>query len=91
MDSSGSAKLSWPATQMATRLKLSKTREDNPVYSGIIRTALTKAISLELDYREPRKGMSDTRSQEWAINSEEYFARIQLLIANDFKRLLNQI
>jgi hypothetical protein len=46
---------------------------------------------LELDYREPREVRSNARSREWAVNSEEYFARIQALIGNDFKRLLNQI
>jgi len=61
------------------------------MYSGIVRTALTKGLPLELDYREPREVRSDARSQEWAVNSEEYFGRIQALIANDFKRLLNQI
>jgi hypothetical protein len=61
------------------------------MYSGIIRTALTNELPLELDYREPNKRGSDARSQEWAVNSEEYFARIQAVIASDFKRLLNQI
>ena len=61
------------------------------MYSGTIRTALNNELSLELDYREPREVSADARSQEWAVNSEEYFVRIQPVLANDFKRLLNQI
>jgi hypothetical protein len=61
------------------------------MYSGTIRTALNNELPLELDYREPRDVSADARSQEWAVNSEEYFVRIQPVIANDFKRLLNQI
>jgi hypothetical protein len=91
MDSSGSAKHSWFESQMVTRLKSSRNREDNSMYSGIVRTALTNGLPLEFDYREPREVRTNARSQEWTVNSEEYFARIQALIANDFKRLLNQI
>ncbi len=80
---------------MGTRLKSSKNKsknkEDNPIYTGIIRTALTDDLPLELDYREPSDMKMNRRSQEWAVNSEEYFARIQALIASDFERLLNQI
>ena len=47
------------------------------MYSGIVRTALTNTLPLELDYREPRDVKPDARAQEWAVNSEEYFARIQ--------------
>ncbi len=61
------------------------------MYSGTIRTALNNGLPLELDYREPRDVSADARPQEWAVNSEEYFVRIQAAIANDFKRLLNQI
>ena len=61
------------------------------MYSGIVRTALTNTLPLELDYREPRKVKPGTRAQEWDVNSEEYFARIQVVIANDFKRLLDEI
>jgi hypothetical protein len=56
--------------------------------SGIIRTALTNTLPLEHDCREPREVGPDARTQEWAANREEYFARIQGLIANDFKGLL---
>ena len=58
---------------------------------GILRTALTNTLPLEHDYREPREVRPDARAQEWAVNSEEYFARIQVLIAKNFKRLLKQI
>lgn len=61
------------------------------MYSGIVRTALTNTLPLELDYREPRAERPDARAEEWAINSEEYFARIQAVIALDFKRLLHEI
>ncbi len=61
------------------------------MYSGMVRTALTNTLPLELDYREPRDVKPDARAQEWAVNSEEYFARIQAVIASDFKRLLNEI
>jgi hypothetical protein len=40
---------------------------------------------------KPREVGPDARTQEWAANREEYFARIQGLIANDFKGLLYQI
>jgi hypothetical protein len=76
---------------MIRQLKSSKNREDNPMYSGIVRTVLTNGLPLELDCREPREVRPDARAQEWAVNSEEYFARIQAVFANDFKRLLNQI
>jgi hypothetical protein len=59
--------------------------------SGIVRTALTNELPLELEYREPSCVRADTRSRQWAVNSEEYFQRIQVLIANDFKRLMNEI
>jgi len=61
------------------------------MYFGVVRTALTNTLPLELDYLEPREVRPDARSQEWAVNSEEYVVRIQPAIANDFKRLLNQI
>jgi hypothetical protein len=53
------------------------------MYSGTIRTALNDGLPLELDYREPRDVSADARPQEWAVNSEEYFVRIQAAIAND--------
>ena len=56
------------------RLKSSKNREDNLMYSGIVRTALTNGLPLELDYRKPREVRPNARSQAWAVNSEEYFA-----------------
>jgi hypothetical protein len=59
--------------------------------SGIVRTALTNELPLELEYREPFGAGAGARSREWAINSEDYFERIQALIANDFKRLMSQI
>jgi len=61
------------------------------MYSGIVRTALSNDLPLELEYREPRQVRPDARAQEWAVNSEEYFARIQVVIASDFKRLLDEI
>jgi hypothetical protein len=70
---------------MVTRLKSSKNREDNSMDSGMFRTALTNGLHLELDYLEPREVSSDARSRQWALNSEECFARIQALIADDFK------
>ena len=48
----GFSKAFWSATPMATRLKSSRNREDNPM-PGIIRTAVNSDVSLELDYREP--------------------------------------
>ena len=54
--------------------------------SGIVRTALTNELPLELENREPCNVRADARSREWVVNSEEYFQRIQVLIANDFKR-----
>jgi hypothetical protein len=79
------------ATPMVTWLKSSKNREDNPMKSGIVRTALTNELPLELEYREPFGARTEARSREWAVNSEDYFERIKVLIANDFKRLMSQI
>jgi hypothetical protein len=59
--------------------------------SGIVRTALTNELPLELEYREPSCVRADARSRQWAVNSEEYFQQIQVLIANDFKRLMSEI
>ena len=56
--------------------------------SGIIRTALTNTLPLEHDYREPLEIGPNARAQEWVANREEYFARIQALMADDFKGLL---
>ena len=58
--------------------------------SGIVRTALTNELPLELEYREPFGARTEARSREWAVNSEDYFERIKVL-ANDFKRLMSQI
>jgi hypothetical protein len=58
---------------------------------GIIRTAVKSDLSLELDYREPSNGRADVRPRGWAVNSEEYFEKIQALIARDFERLLHQM
>jgi len=56
--------------------------------SGIVRTALTNTLPLEHDCREPREVGPEARAQEWDANREEYFARIQALIADEFERLL---
>ena len=61
------------------------------MHTGIIRTAIDNDLGLEFDYREPSNGGACVRPREWAVNSEEYFAQIQALIARDFDRLLNQI
>jgi hypothetical protein len=53
------------------------------MYSGTNRTALNNRLPLKLDYREPREVSADARPQEWAVNSEEYFVRIQAAIAHD--------
>ena len=58
--------------------------------SGIVRTALTNELP-RTEYREPSCVRADARSRQWAVNSEEYFQRIQVLIANDFKRLMSEI
>jgi hypothetical protein len=54
------------------------------MYTGIIRTAITNDLPLELNYREPSNVKAD-------VNSEEYFEQISTLIASDFRRLLQQI
>ena len=59
--------------------------------SGMVRTALTNELHLELENREPCNVRADARSREWVVNSEEYFQRIQVLIANDFKWLMSEI
>ena len=38
--------------------------------SGIVRTALTNTLPLELDCREPREVGPDARAQEWDANRE---------------------
>jgi hypothetical protein len=42
--------------------------------SGIVRTALTNELPLELEYRDPSCVRADARSREWAVNAKNTFS-----------------
>jgi hypothetical protein len=53
------------------------------MYSGTIRTALNNGLPSNSIPVSRANVSADARPQEWAVNSEEYFVRIQAAIAND--------
>ncbi len=75
-------------TLTATSSKLNRSEEKKAVDYGIIRTALTKKVPLELDYREPSEPhLGGETFQCWVASTIEFVPRTNPGLQLEFEQL----